>query len=486
MAATVGEREASEAQHARGCLTARERLDILFDHETRREIGGAGQGVITARGLVRGRPVMAFSQDVTDAAGVMTQAQATAIAQLVDQAVATGAPIVGIHDSPGAALVEGLACLTAQAMLMQGQARAQGRVPQLSLLFGPTVGTAALSPGLADFTFMLDRASALYLAGPQVLRQALGEIAGVDALGAPSLHAAANGMADGVFSDEIELLFAARDLLDLLPTAADQPAPLVITADTSDRLEPGLDQLVPLDPAAPYDMRELARALADERAIFELQPDHAANMICALARIDGRTVGILGSQPLVLGGVIDCAAARKATRFARFCDRFAIPMLVLLDSTGVHPGAAEQSRGIVRDVADLLAVLARATVPRITLVTRRAIGAAWAIFAPQRGASAICYAWPGAEIAAMAGDAAAALLFETGDEQKKRDYAAAIADPSHAVTAGFVDAVIRPATTRQTIAAALRHAAPAQEFGSMLPKPSPTGAGHTRERNRNG
>ncbi|OWK29135.1 carboxyl transferase domain-containing protein [Sphingomonas mucosissima] len=487
MAAIVEEREGSAAQHACGRLTARERLDILFDEASFVEPGPAGHGVVTGLGLVQGRPVAAFSQDVTDAGGTITRQHAEKIGHLIDRATSLGAPIVGLYDSPGSALDEGLSCLAAQAAMLQQSARAQGRVPQMALVFGHNVGTAALAPALADVTFMLDRASALYLAGPATLRRATGEIASVEALGGPSLHATRTGMADGVFANEIDLLLAARDLLDLLPSASDKPPPQIATGDPYDREEPALDKLVPLDPTEPYDMRDLARAIVDEGELFEIQPGHAANVICGFGRTEGRTIGIIGNQPMVMGGAIDSAAARKAAQFALRCDRFGVPIVTLLDSPGFLPGAAEESRGIVADAANLLAALARASVPRITIVTRRALGTAWTVLGPQPTTSSPCYAWPGAEIAAMTGNAAAELLFDEGEDQKKRDYAARIADPSSAVDAGFVDAVIPPAATRRTIAEALRRIAPhAQGSGSLLPIPSPNGAGHMRERDRNG
>ncbi|MCC2980736.1 acyl-CoA carboxylase subunit beta [Sphingomonas sp. IC4-52] len=486
MAATVEEQERSDVQHARGRLTARERLDILFDHATFRETGPIGAGVVTGEGLVQGRPVTAFSQDVTDASGIMTQDHATKIASLIDHAVSMGAPVVGLYDSPGVALDDGLLGLGAQSNMIQCQALAQGKVPQLALVFGATAGMAALSPALADVTFMLERAAALHLAGPDVLRRATGEIASADALGGSTLHAIHTGMADRVFADEVELLFAAHDLLDLLPSSVGASTPLIFTADPPHREEPGLDQLVPLDPAEPYDMRELARALVDERELFDVQPQHAANLVCALGRVEGRAVGILGTQPMVLAGTIDSAAARKAARFAGFCGRYGLPMVMLLDSPGFLPGTAEEARGIVREAGNMMAALARAPGPRITIITRRAIGPVWAVFASRRTTLDHCYAWPGAEIAVMNTAAAAELLFDDTDDQKKRDYAARIADPSHAVDAGFVDAVIRPAATRRTIAEVLRHVAHAQGSGSLLPTPSPDGAGYTRERDRNG
>ncbi len=447
-----------DAQHARGRLTARDRLDILFDEATHAEIASPGHGVITASGTINGRPAFAFAQDVTDEDGVITRQHANKIAALIDRAIADGAPIIGLYDSPGASLDGGLATLAAQGTVMQRQALASGVVPQLALLFGHQAGAAALSPALADFTFMLS-SSTLYLAGPDIVRAATGELASADSLGGATLHATSTGIADATFTNEIELLIATRDLLDFLPSAAGEIAPPRETPDSHERETSALETLVPLDPDTPYDMRELLRALADERAVFELQPDHAGNLICALARIAGRPAGIVASQPMVLAGTIDSAAARKAARFVRWCDGFGLPIVTIVDSPGFLPGVAEEAGGIVRHAAALLAAYAQATVPRIALVTRRALGGAWAVLAPKPLGTAACYAWPGAEIAAMNGAATAELLFGLNEHEKRRDYAARIADPGHAVASGLVDAVIRPAETRAMVAHALRRSA---------------------------
>jgi propionyl-CoA carboxylase beta chain len=483
MAAAVGECERTVLRHAEGRLTARERLDILFDESSFAEIGPPGDGVIIAAGAIQGRPVFAFSQDAIDASGIVTQRHAEKVIALVDHAVQAGWPIIGLYDSPGISLGEGLASLEAQVVLMQRQALARAVVPQVALVFGQSWGASAFSPVLADIVFML-KGSMLGTAGPLVAREATGEIATAEALGGAVLHATITGVADGIYADELELLFAARDLIDLLPPFGGLPSERSIP-DAQDREDPGLNLLVPLDPDASYDMRELVRALSDGRAPFEIQADHAGNMLCALAQIDGRAVGIVASQPLVLSGAIDGAAARKAARFVRFCGSFGLPIVTIVDSPGFAPGTAGAADGIVQHGADLLAAYAGADVPRITIVTRRALGGAWAVLAARPLGGSQCYAWPGAEIAPMRGTAAAQMLFAEAEHQKKRDYAERIADPGHAVAAGFVDAVIRPAATRRTIVRALRQTACDQSSGSTLPHPlHPERA--IRERDRNG
>lgn len=471
MAAIAQQQERIDAQHAYGRLTARERLDTLFDEASLSEVGIVGDGVVTASGMIAGRPAFAFSQDVIDADGLVTHRHAEKITTLIDRAIEAGAPIIGLYDSPGASLNDGLKVLGTQAAMMGRQALASGVVPQLALLFGRSAGANALAPPLADFVFM-HAASTLYLAGPDVVRAATGELASAESLGGPALHAAQTGIADAIFANEIDMLFAARELVDLLPsTAAGEPRHRQ-SPDSSDRESPGLDTIIPLDPEAPYDVREVIRAIVDEQHSFELQAEHAANLRCVFARIEGRTIGIVASQPLILGGAIDGAAARKAARFVRLCDAFGMPIVTLVDSPGFVPGIAEEPAGIVRHAAALLAAYAQATVPLITIVTRRALGSAWAVLAPKPLGACACYAWPGAEIAAMGGHAAAERMFGDEEHEKRRDYAARIADPGHAVAAGLVDAVIRPAATRATIARALRQAA-----GDQSSPPSPNGAG---------
>lgn len=459
MAASSADQQRIDARHAQGRLTAHERLDTLFDQGSFAQFGDSGDGVVTASGTIHGRRTFAFAQDRLSDGAIVTRAHATRIVALIDRAVAAGDPIIALYDSPGIALEEGLDSLAAQTGILRAQAKAQGVVPQIALVFDQTAGVTALSPPLADIVLMLAD-SALFAAGPAVLRAATGELATAERLGGATLHTTHSGIADDRFDDEIEMLFAARDLIDYLPPdPTSRLAP--VATDPPQRVTPALDTLVPLDPDTPYDMRELLRAIVDERAFFELQPDHAGNILCALARIDGRAVGIVASQPLVLGGTIDSAAACKASRFVLLCDQRRLPIVTLVDSPGLLPGAQQEANGILRHAAALLAAHAQATVPRVTIVTRRAIGAAWAVLGPgPLGPAPLgparCYVWPGAQVAAMPADAAADRLFRNGDDQKRRDYAADIADPQHAVAAGLIDAVIRPAETRATIALALR------------------------------
>lgn len=456
MAAARADQQRIDARHAAGRLTAYERLDILFDQGSIVELGTPGGGVITASGTIDGRRAFAFSQDRLSAGAIMIPEQAAKIVALIDRAIAAGDPVIGLHDSPGSALEDGLAGLAAHASVMHRQALAHGVVPQIAMVFDRSAGTAALSPALADIVFMLG-GSALFVAGPEVLRMATGELTTAERLGGAALHTTDSGVADDMFDDEIAMLFATRDLLGLLPSTSDAESS-VVAIDPRERATPALDTLVPLDPDTPYDMRELVRAIVDECAPFELQPQHAGNMLCAFGRIDGRPVGIVACQPLVLGGTIDGAAACKAARFVRLCDRLGLPIVTMVDSPGLLPGAAQEANGILRHAAALLAAFAQADVPRVTVVTRRAIGAAWAVLAPKTLGTARCYAWPGAEIAAMP-TAAADRLFGDDEREKRRDYAAHIADPDHAVASGLVDAVIRPAETRATIARALRELA---------------------------
>ncbi|RSV18194.1 methylmalonyl-CoA carboxyltransferase [Sphingomonas sp. ABOLG] len=473
---------AAAAQHERHRLAACERLDTLFDEGTMMPIA-VGAGVITAAGLVGGQRVMAFAQDVTDQGGIATADQAAHIAELLARAQAAQVPVVGLYDSGGLALDEAQAALAGQATILHALANGgRRRVPHLALVFGDAIGAAAFAPAMAHLTFMLERASRLYVSGPDVLRDATGELATAEALGGAMLQATTSGIADRIFANEIELLFAARMAIGLLVRDV---APSV---DPATRVAAHLDTLVPADPAEPYDMRELVQAICDDRAWLELQPDRGGGMLCGIARIGGRSIGIMANQPIVAGGVIDRAGIAKATRLAALCATCRLPIVTLVDSPGLMPGAQEEAGGIVAAGAALLATVARADVPVITVVTRRATGPAWLMMAP-RGAGGARFAWPTAEIAAMNAAGAARLLLRHGDDaatrEKVRDYAASIADPVNAVASGIVDAVIRPADTRGAIALALaRH--DAQGSGRSLPHPDPQGSGTLKERDRNG
>ncbi len=452
--ATVGERERIDAQHARGRLTARERIDVLLDEGSFAPIGAPGAGVVTGSGTINHRPVFVFGQDVTDRGGAVTPDHAARIADVVDRAILAAAPLIGLHDSPGLAMSDGLSVLGSQTALLQRQVTASGIVPQIALVMGDTAGLGALSPALADIVFMMSDAT-LLLAGPDILRMATGELASAQMLGGAAMHADRTGLADRVFSDEIELLLTARELVDILPLSAAHPVPHWRSADPPNRIEPGLDTLVPLDPDTPYDMRELVRKIADEREVFELQPANAGSILCAFARIEGRSVGIVASQPMVLDGVIDVAAAHKAARFVRLCDGFGMPLVCLVDSPGFLPGTAAEQGGMVCAAAALLAAFATAGAPRVTIVTRRAFGGIWSVIAPVAGAAHRIFAWPGAEIALVGAQAASEMLFAASDE-KRRDYVDRFANPYPAQEGGFIDAVIRPQETRGIIATALR------------------------------
>ncbi|MFN3519792.1 MAG: carboxyl transferase domain-containing protein [Sphingomonas sp.] len=483
---------AAAPQHDRGRLATCERLDILFDEGTIAPIA-VGGGVITAAGKVAGRPVLAFAQDATDHAGIVTTSHAQWIASLAARARDERLPLVGLYDSAGLALEDGLAGLAAQGALLRALASGQRGAPHLALVFGPAIGAAAFAPAMADLRFMLSGAGSIYLAGPDVLRAATGEVASDEMLGGASLHATTTGLADRTFADEIEMLFAARQAIGLLSLDA---AP---GRDPPDRAAAHLDTLVPADPGEPYDMRELVKAICDGRDWMELQPERAGAILCGLARIDRRCVGIVANQPIVADGVIDRAAIAKAARLVALCACHGLPIVTLVDSPGLMPGVSEEASGIVAAGAALIAAFARADVPVITIVTRRAFGPALLLMAPRAGGQAAgagaateagaCFAWPTAEIAAMNAAGAARLLLRHGDDaatrEKVRDYAASIADPVNAVASGIVDAVIRPADTRGAIALALaRH--DAQGSGRSLPHPDPQGSGTLKERDRNG
>jgi propionyl-CoA carboxylase beta chain len=463
-------------QHDKGRLAACERLDILFDEGTLTALT-TGDGLITAWGQIGGRAIFAFAQDVTDGQGIVTAQHGARIVELLERAAAAQTPAVGLYDSAGLAVEQGLAALAGQGAVLRALAARSGAAPHIALVFGDAIGPAAFAPAMADVTFMLARAAKVCVAGPAVLRAATGELATAEALGGASLHATTTGLVDRVFADEIEMVFAARSVVGWLAaerSAADGEPPLALHLDT----------LVPTDAAEPYDMRELVLAIADRGDWFELQPDHAGAMLCGLARIDGRSVGIVANQPLVAGGVIDRPGIAKANHLVTLCAAQGLPIVTLVDSPGLMPGVNEEAGGIVAAAAGLIAAYARADVPVISVATRRAIGPAWLLMAPRAGEGSVargaCFAWPSAEIGAIGAAAGARLLFgggeDAGTREKVRDYAARIADPEHAVAAGVIDAVIRPAATRATIALALGRI-DAQGSGRSLPHPAPQGAG---------
>ena len=466
LAAEGGGQARIDAQHKKGKLTARERIAALLDHASFEEwdtfvehrcteFGMAGKtipgdGVITGYGTVNGRPVLVYSQDFTVFGGSLSEAHAEKICKVMETAMKIGAPVVGIADSGGARIQEGVASLAGYTEVFQRNVDASGVVPQISLIMGPCAGGAVYSPALTDFIFMIRDRSHMFLTGPDVVRKTTHEDVDTEALGGADLHAEKSGVADHAFDDEIEALLHIRRLINFLPGSNQDKPPQRPTYDNADRIEPSLDTLVPDNPNLPYDMSELVVKVVDEGHFFEIKSEHAKNLIVGFARLDGATVGIVANQPNVLAGCLDIDAAVKGARFVRFCDSFNIPIVTFVDVPGFLPGVAQEHNGIIRHGAKLLYAYAEATVPKLTVITRKAYGGAYAVMGSKHLRSDVNYAWPTAEIAVMGPQGAVEIIYrdELGDPEKIarriEEYRAAFANPFPAARRGFVDDVILP------------------------------------------
>ncbi|WP_300537559.1 acyl-CoA carboxylase subunit beta [Sphingosinicella sp.] len=467
-----------DAQHAKGRLTARERLEILLDPGSFEELdmyvehncvdfGMAeqtipGDGVVTGSGTINGRLVYVFSQDFTVFGGSLSERHAQKICKVMDMAMKVGAPVIGLNDSGGARIQEGVASLGGYAEVFQRNVLASGVVPQISLIMGPCAGGAVYSPAMTDFIFMVKDSSYMFVTGPEVVKTVTNEVVTQDELGGAVTHTTKSGVADLAMEDDVDALLRTRAFFDFLPLNNRQPAPFRPTEDDPERLAMSLDTLIPDSANKPYDMHELIRKVADEGEFFELQPNHAGNIIIGFARVEGTTVGIVANQPMVLAGVLDINSAKKAGRFVRFCDAFNIPIITFVDVPGFLPGTAQEHNGIIKHGAKLLFAYAEATVPKITVITRKAYGGAYDVMASKHLRGDLNYAWPTAEIAVMGAKGAVEIIFrkDIGDPEKiaerTREYEARFANPFVAAAKGFIDEVIMPHSTRRRIAIGLR------------------------------
>ena len=465
-----------DAQHAKGKLTARERLDVLLDPDSFEELDRyvehnavdfgmdeqriPGDGVVTGSGTVNGRLVFVFSQDFTVFGGSLSERHAEKICKIMDMAMKVGAPVIGLNDSGGARIQEGVASLGGYAEVFQRNVLASGVVPQLSLIMGPCAGGAVYSPAMTDFIFMVKDSSYMFVTGPDVVKTVTNEVVTQEELGGAVTHTTKSGVADVAFENDVEALLAAREFISLLPASNHEAVPERLTSDPWDREEPSLDTLIPASAATPYDMHELIGKVVDEGEFFELQPAHAANIVVGFGRIEGRTVGIVANQPRVLAGVLDINSAKKGGRFVRFCDAFSIPIVTFVDVPGFLPGVAQELGGIIKHGAKLLFAYAEATVPKITVITRKAYGGAYDVMASKHLRGDLNYAWPTAEIAVMGAKGAVEIIFRgrTEDEIAERtaEYEARFANPFVAASKGFIDEVILPHSTRRRVALGLR------------------------------
>ncbi|NKJ42884.1 acyl-CoA carboxylase subunit beta [Novosphingobium sp. SG720] len=465
-----------DAQHAKGKLTARERLDVLLDEDSFEEIDAyvehncvdfgmaenriPGDGVITGSGTINGRLVFVFSQDFTVFGGAVSERHAMKICKIMDMALKVGAPVIGLNDSGGARIQEGVASLGGYAEIFQRNVLASGVVPQLSLIMGPCAGGAVYSPAMTDFIFMVKDSSYMFVTGPDVVKTVTNEIVTQEELGGAVTHSTKTSVADLALENDIEALLTAREFFDYLPLTNRSGVPERPTSDPWDRLDESLDTLIPASAAQPYDMHEVIAKVLDEGEFFEIQPGHAANILCGFGRIEGRTVGVVANQPLVLAGVLDINSSKKAARFVRFCDAFDIPIITFVDVPGFLPGTAQEHNGIIKHGAKLLFAYGEATVPKITVITRKAYGGAYDVMASKHLRGDFNYAWPTAEIAVMGAKGAVEIIFRgLGTEEiaaKTKEYEDRFANPFVAAAKGFVDEVIHPHSTRRRIALGLR------------------------------
>jgi propionyl-CoA carboxylase beta chain len=467
-----------DAQHAKGRLTARERLDILLDEGSFEELDMyvehnctefgmdaqkvPGDGVVTGSGTINGRLVYVFSQDFTVFGGSLSERHAQKICKIMDMAMKVGAPVIGLNDSGGARIQEGVASLAGYAEVFQRNVLASGVIPQISLIMGPCAGGAVYSPAMTDFIFMVKDSSYMFVTGPDVVKTVTNEVVTQEELGGAITHTTKSGVADLAMEDDVDALLRTRDFFDFLPLNNRAGAPHRESFDAFDRDIPSLDTLVPASANKPYDMHELIRKIADDGDFFEVQPAHAANIIVGFARIEGHTVGIVANQPTVLAGCLDIAASKKGGRFVRFCDAFSIPIITFVDVPGFLPGVAQEHNGIIKNGAKLLFAYAEATVPKITVITRKAYGGAYDVMASKHLRGDLNYAWPTAEIAVMGAKGAVEIIFrkDIGDPEKiaerTKEYESRFANPFVAASMGFIDEVISPRSTRKRIAVGLR------------------------------
>jgi propionyl-CoA carboxylase beta subunit len=472
-----GERRIA-AQHKRGKLSARERLQLLLDQGSFEEIdmfvehrctefGMAdaripGDGVVTGSGTINGRPVFVFSQDFTVFGGALSEAHAEKICKIMDHALRVGAPVIGINDSGGARIQEGVASLAGYADVFQRNVLASGVIPQISVIMGPCAGGAVYSPAMTDFICMVRDSSYMFVTGPDVVRTVTQEEVTHEELGGAATHTRRSGVADLAFDNDVQALSEIRRFFDFLPASNREPPPSRPTEDPAERQAPALDTLVPSSANKPYDMKELISKVVDESDFFELQPDYAKNILIGFARLEGTTVGIVANQPMVLAGCLDIDSSRKAARFVRFCDCFNIPILTLVDVPGFLPGTAQEYGGIIKHGSKLLYAFAEATVPKVTVITRKAYGGAYDVMSSKHLRGDVNYAWPQAEIAVMGPKGAVEIIFraDLGDpakiEARTEEYRARFANPFVAAARGFIDDVIMPHDTRRRVCTALR------------------------------
>ncbi len=473
-----GGKKRIDVQHEKGKLTARERIEVLLDADTFEEWDmfvehrstdfgmekqlTPGDGVVTGYGTINGRVVFVFSQDFTVFGGSLSEAHAEKICKIMDQAMKVGAPVIGLNDSGGARIQEGVASLAGYAEVFQRNVLASGVVPQISVIMGPCAGGAVYSPAMTDFIFMVEDTSYMFVTGPDVVKTVTHEEVTQEELGGAVTHATKSGVADGAFENDIEALTYLRRFVDFLPANNREKPPVRPTPDVPERTEPSLDTLVPDNPNKPYDIKELITKVVDEEDFFELKPDYAKNIVTGFGRMEGSTVGFVANQPMVLAGCLDIQSSLKGARFVRFCDAFNIPIVTFVDVPGFLPGTDQEYGGIIKHGAKLLYAFAEATVPKVTVITRKAYGGAYDVMSSKHLRGDVNLAWPSAEIAVMGPKGAVEIIFRKDIGNKKKiaerteNYRQRFANPFIAGRRGYIDDVIMPHNTRVRLCRSLR------------------------------
>ncbi|EJC79413.1 acetyl-CoA carboxylase, carboxyltransferase component (subunits alpha and beta) [Rhizobium leguminosarum bv. trifolii WSM2297] len=467
-----------DAQHQRGKLTARERIDLFLDEGSFEEFDMfvehrstdfgmdksrvAGDGVVTGWGTVNGRTVFVFAKDFTVFGGSLSEAHAEKIMKVQDMALKNRAPIVGIYDAGGARIQEGVAALGGYAEVFQRNVLASGVIPQISVIMGPCAGGDVYSPAMTDFIFMVRDSSYMFVTGPDVVKTVTNETVTAEELGGAVVHTTRSSIADGAYENDVETLLQVRRLIDFLPLSNTAPLPEIEYYQSVTEVDMSLDTLVPASANKPYDIKELIRKVADEGDFFEIQASFAGNIVCGFGRVEGSTVGFVANQPMVLAGVLDSDASRKAARFVRFCDCFGIPIVTFVDVPGFLPGTAQEYGGLIKHGAKLLFAYAEATVPKLTVITRKAFGGAYDVMASKHLRGDLNYAWPTAQIAVMGAKGAVEIIFrkDIADPEKiaahTKMYEDRFLSPFVAAERGYVDEVIMPHSTRRRLARGLK------------------------------
>ena len=466
-----------DSQHAKGKLTARERIELLMDDNSFEEFDMyvehrctefgmektkvPGDGVVTGWGTINGRVVYVFAKDFTVMGGSLSQAHARKMTKIQDLALRNRAPIIGVFDAGGARIQEGVDALGGYGEVFTRNVLASGVIPQISVIMGPCAGGDVYSPAMTDFIFMVKDTSYMFVTGPDVVKTVTNENVTAEELGGAKVHTTKSSIADRAYENDVEALLQMRRLMDFLPANNKAGVPEITSQDPPDRIDNSLDTLIPTNPNMPYDMKELILKVVDETDFFEIQDQYARNIITGFARMEGRTVGIVANQPMFLAGVLDSDASRKGARFVRFCDCFEIPIVTFVDVPGFLPGTAQEYGGLIKHGAKLLFAFTQATVPKVTVITRKAYGGAYDVMSSKHIGGDVNYAWPTAEIAVMGAKGAAEILYrsELADPEKIKlridEYQKRFANPFVAAERGYIDEVITPSATRKRLCRAL-------------------------------